>query len=140
MSEDLIISDACLAELAKMGEDLDSEVKVQEFLSSWHGTGIYFTEIFECIRCTSSHGGKLASTWLERKEALRSAQVSKKAKYLDDPVVAKAARITGMRDQWLLQHNKMNPDLKARLKKAQETAKREKAKMDNAQIKAQEQA
>lgn len=82
-----------------MGEDLDTEVKVKEFLSSWHGTGIYSTEIFECIRRTSSHGGELAPTRLEKKEAFRSARASKKAKYLDDPVVAKAARITGMRDQ-----------------------------------------
>lgn len=99
MPENLIILNAYLVELAKMGKNLDSKVKVQEFLSSWHGTNIYSTEIFECICCTSSHGGELAPIRLERKQAFRSAQVSKKAKYLDDPIVTKTARITGMRDQ-----------------------------------------
>ena len=73
MPENLIISDECLAELAKMGENLDGEVKIQKFLSSWHDTDIYSTEIFECICHTSSYGDEFTPTRLERKEALRSA-------------------------------------------------------------------
>lgn len=99
MLENLIILNAYLTKLAKMGKNLDSKVKVQEFLSSWHGTSIYSAEIFEYICCISSHGGELAPIRFERKQAFRLAQVSKKAKYLDDPIITKTARITGMRDQ-----------------------------------------
>lgn len=73
MSEDRIILDAYLAGLAKMGEDLDNEVKVQKFLSSWHSINIYSTEIFECIHRINSYGSELAFTRFESKKALRSA-------------------------------------------------------------------
>lgn len=47
---------------------------------------------------------------------------------MDDLVVAKAAQITALRDQWLIKQNKITPALKARLKKITEAEKKEKAK------------
>lgn len=47
---------------------------------------------------------------------------------MDDPAIAKAARITVLRDQWLISKNKITPALKARMKKVKEAEKKEKAK------------
>lgn len=57
---------------------------------------------------------------------------------MDDPIVAEASRITALRDQWLIQNNKTNPDLQARLKKAKAAEKKVQAKLDKNRQKAQE--
>lgn len=49
---------------------------------------------------------------------------------MDNPTIVEAARITALRDQWLLENNKMNSDLKARLKKAKATEQKKQAKLD----------
>ena len=59
---------------------------------------------------------------------------------MDDPTIAGAARITAMRDQWLINNHKSNPGLKARLKKAKQAERKQKAKADKNRQKAQEQA
>lgn len=76
----------------------------------------------------------------QRKEILKAARASKKAKFMDDLIIAEAARIRALRDQWLLNNNKMNPNLKARLEKAKVAEQRHQAQLDKARKKAQEKA
>lgn len=59
---------------------------------------------------------------------------------MDNPKVAKVARITELRDQWLLKNNKMNLDLKARLKKTKVAKQKKQAKLDKTCQKTQEKA
>lgn len=53
---------------------------------------------------------------------------------------AEASCITALRDQWMMNNNKMNLDLKARLKKAKIAEQKQQAKLDKTRQKAQEQA
>lgn len=59
---------------------------------------------------------------------------------MDDLIIAEAARIRALRDQWLLNNNKMNPNLMARLEKAKVAEQRHQAQLDKARKKAQEKA
>ena len=61
-------------------------------------------------------------------------------KFMDDPAVAEAARITQLRDNWLFQIGKPSADTKMRIKKAAAEEKKEKAKQDKIREKAQAQA
>lgn len=56
---------------------------------------------------------------------------------MDDPEKAKSARITDLRDQWLIRRNKITPALKAKLKKMKAAEAKEKAKQDKNQEKSQ---
>lgn len=56
---------------------------------------------------------------------------------MDDPTVAEAARITMLRDNWLIQIGRPTPQAKARLKKVAEAEKKEKARQDRAREKSQ---
>ena len=58
---------------------------------------------------------------------------------MDDPVVAEAARITALRDQWLIQRGKPNAATKARMKKAADAEKKEQEKQAKAKEKDQQQ-
>lgn len=59
---------------------------------------------------------------------------------MDDPAIAEAARITALRDQWLIQRGKANKDTKARMKKAAQAEKKEKERSDKAREKNQQQS
>lgn len=133
----LLMSDACLVALAKAADGLLDCVdgsKVKEFLQPWYGLDNYAEDLFLVLSQSSS------PTRAARKDALKAARVSKKAKGLDHPEVAMEARITALRDQWLIKQNKFTPALKARLKKAEKAEKKEKAKMDKNREKAREHA
>ena len=52
------------------------------------------------------------------------------AKFMDNFKVAEVAQITKLRDQWLFKNNKMNPDLKACLKKAKVAKYKKQVKLD----------
>lgn len=128
------MTDTCLMALVKQSQELDDEEKVREFLRPWPSPYKYADEIF-CILQSNSQATKA-----QRKEALKEARARKKAKFMDDEVIAAAARIMELRDQWLLKHNKMTPDLKARLKKAKKAEQKHQAKLDKNREKAREQA
>lgn len=141
MPESLLMSDQCLARLAKEGESLDEKDKLDDFLQPWPDLNEFANEIFACIKRSSSHGDKeVIPTKVQRKEILKAARASKKAKFMDDPTIAGAARITAMRDEWLINNHKSNPGLKARLKKAKQAEQKQKAKAHKNRQKAQEQA
>lgn len=70
---------------------------------------------------------------------MKAARASKKMKYMDDLVVAEAAKITAMRDQWLVQRGKATAKIKARLKKATDAEKKERKKANKAKKKSQQQ-
>lgn len=59
---------------------------------------------------------------------------------MDNPTIAKAARIMALRDQQLFQNNKINFDLKACLKKAKAIEQKQQTKLDKTCQKAQEKA
>lgn len=61
----------------------------------------------------------------KKKEILKVACLSKKAKFIDDPTVAEAATILVLRDQWLIENNKTNLELKAQIKKANKEEKKQ---------------
>lgn len=60
------------------------------------------------------------------------------AKFMDNFKVAEVAQITKLRDQWLFKNNKMNPDLKACLKKAKVAKYKKQVKLDKTRQKAPE--
>ncbi len=121
MPESLLMSDQCLFALAKEGEKLDERAKLQEFLQLWPDLEEYVDELFICLRQSSSHGdSNTIPSKAQRREILKAACASKKIKFMDDLAIIEAARITTMRDQWLISNNKTNLDLKARLKKVKE--------------------
>ena len=121
MSESLLISDQCLFALAKEGEKLVDRAKLQEFLWPWPDLNEYVDELFTYLRQSSSYGeSDIILSKAQRQKILKAARVSKKIKFIDDPAIVEAARITTMRDQWLISNNKTNPDLQTWLKKAKE--------------------
>lgn len=123
----LLMSDACLLALVKNGNELDDESKIRDFLQPWPGIDKFATDILACLQRSTPNGQTIPSK-AERNAALQVARASKKAKFMDDPEVAAAARIQTLQDQWLLKNNKMNWDLKARLKKAQDAEQKQQEK------------
>lgn len=82
------MSDNCLAALAKSGgklADFDSLIK---FLEPWYSVDKHCTEILAYLDNTTS------STSIDQKTALKAARASKKIKFMDDPTIAEAAKIT----------------------------------------------
>ena len=49
---------------------------------------------------------------------------------MDDPLIVQITRITDLRDQWLINRNKITPALKAKMKKIKAMEAKEKAKQD----------
>ena len=139
MSNTLLMLDACLSCLAKAGESFNDKRQLVEFLQPWPDLEEFIDDIYACFQRSTSHGINIP-TKNEKREVLKAARASKKAKFMDDPAIASAAKITAMRDQWLLKNNKINPDLKARMKKVKEVEQKQQAKLDKTCAKAQEQA
>lgn len=67
----------------------------------------------------------------------KATRASKKVKFIDDPKVAETAQITALRDQWLIENNKINPDLKICLKKAKAAEQKQQTKLNKTCQKAQ---
>lgn len=94
----LIMSDTWLIALAKNAEHLLDEQALIQFLELWYGVDKYRLEILDCLKTVPSekppaNTGSASSLVLvprsDRKEALKDARASTKAKYMDDPVVAR---------------------------------------------------
>lgn len=68
---------------------------------------------------------------------MKTTFASKKIKYMDILVVAKAAQIIALRDQWLIQWGKPNTGTKAQMKKAVNAKKKKKKKQAKAKDKGQ---
>lgn len=134
----LIISDNCLLALAKNAAILIDLESLIQFLSPWYGMEKHHLDILACLQSILPSNTN-ATFKLEQKTALKVAQASKKMKYIDDPVVAEAAKITAMRDQWLVQQGKAKAETKACLKKAADGEKKEREKADKAKKKSQQQ-
>ena len=139
MPDTLLMSDTCLSGLAKAGESFNDKRQLVEFLQPWPDLEEFIDDIYACFQRSTSHGINIP-TKNEKREVLKAARASKKAKFMDDPAIASAAKITAMRDQWLLKNNKMNPDLKAQMKKAKEVEQKQQAKLNKTHAKVQEQA
>lgn len=134
----LIMLNNCLLTLAKNAIDLiDSESLIQ-FLVPWYRMEKHHLGILVCLQNTFPSSPNIAFK-LERKAVLKAVQASKKIKYMDDPVIAKAAKITTMKDQWLVQQGKATAETKAQLKKAIKGEKKEREKADKVRGKSQQQ-
>lgn len=115
MPPSLILSDTCLSALAKSGGDLLADIfLLKEFLKPWHGADRHLDEIFECLQQSSPSKESSVSlpSRAERKMILQAARLSKKLKYMDDPAVAEAAKLTALRDSWLIKIGKPSPATK----------------------------
>ena len=75
-------------------------------------------------------------TKAKRKATLKAFRTAKKLKYMDDPLVAKEARITALRDHWLIARGKPTPETKAQIKKAADAEKKLVEKLDKVRKKA----
>lgn len=138
MPDGLIISDTCLAALAKSYDSLVNSDTLLAFLKPWYRVEKHHVEILACLQSTSSSNDNTLTTRHDRKEALRAARASKKVKYIDDPIIAEKARIIALRDQWLVQRGKSNTATKAQIRKAAEAKKKEQEKTQKARDKNQQ--
>lgn len=55
MLDSLLMPDACLAGLAKNGENLDDELKIHEFIRPWPALYQFTSDIFTCLHQSASH-------------------------------------------------------------------------------------
>lgn len=133
MPESLLMTDTCLMNLVKQSQELDNKEKVCGFLYPWPSLHKYVDEIFYILQLNSQ------ATKVQQKEALKEARTKKKAKFINDEVVAITAKIMELRDQQLLKHNKITPDLKAQLKKVKKADQKYLAKLDANREKARKQ-
>lgn len=101
-------------DLAKQIKSFNKKDKIVDFLSPWPDLHEFVNKIFDCLQESSPQGWDLLSK-AQRKSILKAARVSKKAKFIDDLIVAEMAWITELINSWLLKNNKLNPDLKAYL-------------------------
>lgn len=138
MPYSLIISDNCLFAIAKSANLLMNEDALIQFLILWYGVEKYHLAILAYLQSIIPSNDN-ATSRIEQKTALKAARASKKVKFLDDPVVAETAKITVLRDQWLIQQKKVNTETKAWIKKAVDVEKKEKNKADKAREKNQQQ-
>lgn len=97
MPDILLMSEQCLLDLAKQGEEFDEKDKLADFLHPWPDLNEFVDEIFDCLQGSSLQGRDLP-TKAQRKSILKTAQASKKAKFMNDPRVAEVARIIELRD------------------------------------------
>ena len=141
MSDSLFMLDACLIALAKLGEIFDLDQLI-EFLKPWYGVAKYADDIFLCLqkKSASALGLDLPPSEIpskaQRKATLKALRNSKKLKYMDDPLVAEEARITALRDQWLVAWGKVTPATKAQMKKVADAEKRLAKRQDKGHEKA----
>lgn len=141
MPDNLIIPDSCLLALAKHGSELAlaiSSEKLREFLQPWEGVDEYLEELFTLIKRSSpqiSSSTNFGPSRAERKETLKAARTSKKLKYMDDLVVAEAAKMTALRDSWLVSQGKSSPGTTLRMKQAANQKKKEKKRLEKRQEK-----
>ena len=138
MPHSLIMSDGCLIALAKSAESVMNEKSLIQFLAPWYGVAKHHPAILACLQSTIS-SNDITTSKIKRKAALKAARASKKVKYMDNPVAAENARITVLRNQWLIQRGKANAKTKARVKKLADTEKKEKEKADKARERNQQQ-
>lgn len=94
----LVILDNCLLTLVKNASTLINSESLIQFLKPWYGMKKYYFEILACLQSTISTNNNVTSK-LEYKATLKAARVSKKIKYMDDPVIAEAVKITALKDQ-----------------------------------------
>ena len=96
MPDSLFVSDTCLQALAKSKDLLTDEEKIQSFLQLWYGVEKHSAAVLACFQQAN------LQTKTEKRSILQSACASKKMKFMDNPTVAEAARITQLRDNWLI--------------------------------------
>ena len=137
MPHSLIMSDNCLFAIAKSADLLMNKEALIQFLVFWYRVENHHLAILAYLQSTfpSNNDGISRIKW---KAALKAARVSKKVKFLDDPIVTKTAKITALRDQWLIQWGKANTETKIWIKKVVDAEKKKKEKADKAREKNQQ--
>lgn len=128
LPDTLLMSDTCLPALAISGGSLNHDRLVQ-FLRPWPQLRKYPDQILICLQQNRPPLSSLDSHFklpsaAERKAVLKSFRTSEMLKHMDNPAVAKEARINNLRDKWLLGRGKATPEIKARMRKAAKAEKR----------------
>lgn len=99
MPELLLMSNQCLTCLANENENLDKKAKLDDFLWPWPDLDKFADKIFACIQRSSFYRHKeVISTKVQRREILKAARTSKKAKFIDDLTIAEATQIIAIRN------------------------------------------
>lgn len=141
MPDNLIMPDDCLLALAKMGGSLDHDQLV-DFLKPWYGISKHAAGILLVLQKNRPYLDTETPPFelpprSERKSALIALRMSKKRKNMDDPILAEEARMTELRDKWLIGRGKATPETKARMKKAAAAEKKMVEKQEKAKAKNQ---
>lgn len=98
MSATLLMSDVCLISLTKNTKDLKDKTNLRKFIQPWPGVDKFTDNIFACIHQSTSHGTSVP-TKIAKKETLKAAHLLKKTKFIDDEMMATAAKIQALQDQ-----------------------------------------
>lgn len=88
----LILSDNCLAAIAKSEGIFTDSNSFIKFLECWYGLNKHCTKILACLESI------IFSTYVNQKTALKAAQTFKKIKIIDNPAITEAARITALKN------------------------------------------
>lgn len=98
MFHSLIMLDNCLFALAKNPNTLINLISIIQFLVLWYRIKKHYLGILAYLQSIIPINND-ATFKLKWKTALKATQASIKMKYIDDLVVAKAAKITALRNQ-----------------------------------------
>lgn len=110
------------------------------FLKAWCSIANHINNILICLQKNSFLPLGLnalldLSSKTNRKTMLKALRTFKKLKYNDNPKLAEEARLTTLKDEWLIACEKPTPETKARIKKAAEAEKKKAEKKSKAQEK-----
>lgn len=97
MPDSAIMSKTCLVVLVKQGESLQDCTSLVDFLKPWYGMEEYADKILKCIQENSSYSTD-ALPKSKRKATLKATRISKKLKYMDDPIIKEEASMTALKD------------------------------------------
>lgn len=97
MPVSIIMSDICLMAIAKNANILIIVDSMLQFLEPWSGVKKHHIEFLACLStATNIQDPASFSQQSDQKAALVAAKASKKVKYMDNPVIAKAAKMTAL--------------------------------------------
>lgn len=102
ISDTLLMIDACLAALAKLGGLLNFVQQLVDFLKSWYDVQKHIYDIFFCLQKNSFSilGISFAISYKAQKKAIfKALRTSKNLKYMEDFQMAIKVCLTDLRDQ-----------------------------------------
>ena len=117
--------------LAKNANQIINEESLIQFFAPWYRVAKYHPTILAYYQSTSSRNNDVIFK-IKQKATLKAVQVSKKIKYINDPIANENTRITVLRNQQLIYQGKANIETKIQVKKLVNAEKKEKEKSNKA--------